>query len=498
MKRIAFFTVLFFILVLYTSCYKDQVVYNSIVDDNCELSAILKFNGKSCCYDYHASCLRFPIDSAAMNNFFPYTEFQDFASVTFDGRELNNHQVNNLGDICYKRSYEISVEVHGEKKCILLQFTNLPVVQVITPNTIYDEPKTLARIDIHFPEQGKASETYVAGIEYRGKTSQQYPKKSYGFSLKGSFDSNDDRSYALFDMKSNNDWILDAMWIDNGRMRNIASFELWDMMDDHKYQGISGVSVELFLNNEHQGLYSLNENINAEHLGLTNTTGVLYKAYDWGNGATTFEFLNDEPPGINIWDSWEQKYPDPKSCINWDPLYELRWLVVNEDDAFFTEKIISSVDIWNFVDYYLFLNLTFSLDNIGKNTFLVKEDCDDLFRIIPWDMDGSWGVFWDGTHTGYQGMLSNNLFDRMQSTNAGDFNTLVIQRWYSLRGNIFSEENLRNHFSAHFNTLTQSDIMDQENAVWDRNIDMETEKDYLFSWIHNRLVWLDTYFQQEP
>ena len=73
---------------------------------------------------------------------------------------------------------------------------------------------------MNYPGDNKNTDEYFIGLEYRGATSQSYEKKSYGFSLKASIDLNDDISGSFFDLKNNNDWILDAMWIDKARLRN--------------------------------------------------------------------------------------------------------------------------------------------------------------------------------------------------------------------------------------------------------------------------------------
>ncbi len=54
-------------------------------------------------------------------------------------------------------------------------------------------------------------------------------------------------------------------------------FELWKKNSGNKHYGIKAEFVELYINNEHQGLYCLNEKINAEFLNLNNTHAVLYK-----------------------------------------------------------------------------------------------------------------------------------------------------------------------------------------------------------------------------
>lgn len=482
------------ILIVFQSCYKEKVIYNAESNHDLELPTILRINDKESVYDYTENSLRFPINSDVLNDFSPFITFQEYSTVYFEGEELVNNSINHFGTIEINKEYDVNVVTNGETENLLLTFTNLPIVQIITTNKIFNEPKTLAKIIVNYTEINKKSDTYFIGLEYRGASSQAYQKKSFGFSLKGSTRYEDDLSSSLFDMQKNNDWILDAMWIDKARLRNKTSFELWDKFDGDNHHGIASEFVELYINNEHQGLYCLNENMNAESLNLNNPNSVLYKAIAWEDGATRFETYSDNSPINYYWDGWEQKHPDPSVEINWSPLNQLRHLVVNGNNEVFTSEIDSFIDVNNFIDYYILLNTTSALDNTGKNLFLVKENFQDKFRVIPWDLDGSWGMFWNGTQLSHTSVLSNSLFDRLLETNAVDFKNKLKQRWISLRGNVLSNTELTQMFTDQFMLINTSEIIDIENRKWGSNIDLNSEKQYLIDWMENRLTFLDNYF----
>ena len=475
-------------------CYKEELIFSTEPNSKLELPTILRINGKECCYDHIHNSLRFPIEQDFINNFYAFIEFQEYSKIYFEGDLLKNKSLNNLGKIEINKEYEITIRTRENTEILQLVFTNLPTVQVITLDQISNDPKSPAKIIINYKETSRLPDTYFIGIEHRGGNSQRYQKKSFGFSLKASAGINENFSTSLFDMRTNNDWILDAMWIDHARLRNKTSFELWKKMNTYEHIGIEGEFVELYINKEHQGLYCLNENINSELLDLENTSAVLYKATAWEDGATLFKSYSSNPPNNYYWDGWEQKYPDPKIKINWNPLKRLRLLVVNESNSAFTSNIISLMNIDNLVDYYIFLNLVSASDNTGKNTFLVKKNNLAKFNIIPWDIDGSWGLNWSGTHIGYTSILSNNLYDRLMETNTNSFKTQLKQRWSYLRGDILSSAELGQLFNDNFSKINNSKIIDIENEKWGSNIDIYSEQQYLINWIENRLIFLDDYF----
>jgi spore coat protein H len=475
------------------SCYKEVVVFDAEPNSSLELPTILRINGKECCYDHATGSLRFPIENSEISEFSPLIEHQDYSTIYLDGKLLLNGEINNLGTVESNKEYSVVIETSDSSTELVLTFTELPIVQLITPNPIYDDPKTIGRIVVNYVEHDRASEQYMVGLEHRGGASLAYQKKSLACSLKGSVDLNDGVSGSFFDMKSNNDWILDAMWIDKARIRNLTSFQLWNSLEGGDHYAIEGTVVELYLNNEHQGVYSLNENMNAELLSHSSVPEVLYKALEWEDGATRFETYAYNPSSNSYWDGWEQKYPDPQLEINWEPLNSLRRLVVNETDEVFAENISSQIELDLFADYYLFLNLVAAADNTGKNTFLYRESGEEKLNLIPWDLDSSWGLDWDGSHVGNTSILSNHLFDRLLETNAGDFRNKVKLRWSALREDLFSLVQLESIFHQNFDLVGSPRVIQIEK--WGSAIDLDQEQDYLFSWLAGRLVFLDSYFE---
>lgn len=489
-------TVLIFLVLMcsFNSCYKEVVVFNAEPNSSLELPTILRINGKECGYDHSRGSLRFPIDNSEISEFSPLIEHQDYSTIYFEGKLLLNGEINNLGTVESNKEYTVLIETSDSSTELVLTFTELPIVQLITPNPIYDDPKTIGRIVVNYAEQDRASDQFMVGLEHRGGSSLAYEKKSFACSLKGSVDLNDDVSGSFFDMKSNNDWILDAMWIDKARIRNLTSFQLWNSLEGGDHYGIKGTVVELYLNNEHQGVYSFNENMNAELLSHSSVPEVLYKALEWEDGATRFETYPNIPSSNSYWDGWEQKYPDPQLEINWEPLDNLRRLVVNETDEVFAASISSQIELDLFVDYYLFLNLVAAADNTGKNTFLYRASGQERLNLIPWDLDSSWGLEWDGSHVGNTTILSNNLFDRLLETNAGEFRNKVKLRWNAVRGNVFSPAELESVFNQNFDLVNAPGVIAIENERWGSTIDLAQEQDYLFEWLEGRLIFLDSYF----
>lgn len=495
MNKALFFYCIAVFLFFSQSCYKEEIIFDALPDDQLELPLILALDHKDCFFDKATNSLRYSIAQDSISNFTPHVRFQDYASISIDGISLANNASNSLGKVKIGEEYVVELVTKGICKYFTLRFTNLPIVRIVTPNVIIDEPKKLARLTINSPTDASYPITSFVGIEIRGGSSQSNPKKSYGFAFLNNMSLGNKVSKSLFDWDKNEDWILDAMYNDPSRLRNKVSFEIWQAMNPLKHHGIQSKFVELYLNNDYQGIYCLNEKINAEKLGLNHPEAVLYKTTAWGDGTTTFEQLNSNMPHhSNSWDGWEQKYPIPKNRIHWAPLHQLRDFIINENDHNFSTQINTFIDLDLFIDYYIFLNLTSAFDNTGKNIIWVRQNATAPFFITPWDLDGSLGQFWDGSPTNTTTILSNHLFDRLLQTNSNNFKQRLKNRWFLLRGNVFSSSHLNSIYDNNFAEIGTSDILFWENLKWNSHIDIAQQQYYIINWTQDRLLFLDDYF----
>ena len=487
-------TILILIGVFIQSCYKEEALFDGLPDEILEMPLLLKIDGKDCFYDAATRTLRYPIATDFVIDFSPFIEFQDYSTVYFNGLLLKNKSVNRLGVIRLGEGYEISILVAGKETIMTLFFTNLPVIRINTRNQIYDEPEIVAKITVNYPETDKETVSSFIKIEQRGYTALNYPKKSYGFDFIEQTNLREEVSRSLFGLKSNKSWILDAAYKDPARMRNKVSFGLWSRFTGEGHYAIHPEFVELFINNEHQGLYCLSEPMNSEHLDLYNPGDVLYFAKVWADGATQFQTLEGVPPDYYYWDGWEQKYPDPKEKINWEPLYNLRLLTVNGNNAEFISEIGNLIDIDSFIDYYILLNLLSAFDNTGKNMMLIKRNADDKLSVIPWDLEASWGISWTGDRISYTTLMSNHLYDRLLELNPNDFKNKLKIRWFNLRNTVIIPSEIQSLFNTNFSYLIKSGVINIENRRWESGIQHEEEREYINEWVARRIEFLDGYF----
>ena len=472
------------------SCYREEVVFETMPDDGFELTPVLSIQGKACCL--HASDRRLRCPMTLDGSLAAHVEHPDHVELWFEGMPLTDGAVNDFGAVEYRKGYELVVQTGDQRDTLTLSFTNLPVVHVVTPNPIHNEPKALARMHVIHPDPDTPTETHWVGIEHRGRTSLRYDKKSYGLALKEGPNLDVDRSASLSGMPPANKWMLNAAWVDPSRMRNGLSFDLWTAV--HGQLGMETQHVELFLNQARQGLHEFSHRLNAETMGLAGEDAVVYKAWAWEDGATQFVADPDGEPCSEEWEGWYQEHPDPVTSLNWEPLQTLRELTTSGSDEAFVEGIADLVDLDNLADGYVVLNVVMGLDNAGKNLFWVEDAALGALHMVPWDMDGTWGRWWDGAPIDAQTVVTNGLFRRLIETDAGQFRSRLRDRWGNLRLGACATDSLKSMVSERTDWLLQSDAVELENRTWEAALDLAAEEAFIHQWLDLRLARLDEHF----
>lgn len=386
----------------------------------------------------------------------------------------------------------------------VLYFTELPTIHIQTKNTILDEPRVYARMILCEPS-GQFHQQDI-GIEYRGGSTQFLSKKSMRIECWTDTLGTDKENRSLLGMRNDDDWNLDALYYEPLRIRSKVGFELWRQLDTLHYQNaepeaINGIHqryVELFVNGAYQGIYALGERVDRKQLKLKKQAGgeirgELYKGASWG--APNLYSLPDFPSGDTYWQGFEYKYPS--EIIDWSELYDFMEFVIERDQADFYADYRNYFVLDNAVNYFIYMNLMRAFDNTGKNIFLARYDRNEPYFYVPWDLNGTFGMTWDGNQEPYYtGILSNGLFDRLMEDNYPDgFLDKLESRWTTLRNTYVTVDNLMQSFRGPYEYLKKNGIYEREAMIWeDYEFTGATHLSKLEEWLGNRIRFLDDYF----
>lgn len=430
-----------------------------------------------------------------------------------------------------------------------IRFTFLPIVE-LNCSSVNSKAYTTGSLRVTDPASLGYDSLMIAAFKYRGASSSNYPKRSYAIKLRDENGNSVDRK--LLGYRSDNNWILDAMYIDLACMRNRVATDLWNAFECKPYYadrekkvrtGTRGKFVEVILNGQWWGLYCMTEKMDRKQLKLKkfvpaaqSTTGenevhgVLYKSNQWTYEVFMGHESNDDNDnkqviyphkkvsdyknilGKETWCEYEFKYPDYEDeAVEWRPLHDAANMVATSF-ILNIDSVKSRFDYPMLRDYYLFIDLLLATDNHGKNLFWYAYDTQgpegDKLSLAPWDLDGTFGQDWDGMITNtkdvtldFDTYIKNYehgqfaIFDLIKSRS--EWQQDLKDRYAELRiKGVISGDSIANRF-ANYASLFEASLADQrEQNMWSktyhsRHKDIQGGATYAESWIRRRVNWLD-------
>ncbi|WP_225036710.1 CotH kinase family protein [Winogradskyella sp. SM1960] len=431
------------------------------------------------------------------------TQFPDFSSYDAVILSLDTDYEFTVkpNTISHQESYTVE---HNDVQYALF-FSVFPIISINTELEIIDEPKRLATFVYADLEDIKTAQM---GIELRGATSQTYPKKTYDLEFWEDPNGDENIDMQFGNLREDDDWVLDAIYNEPLRLRAFSSHQLWldihtpyylDQEEDAK-SGANVMYVDVFLNNEYNGVYMLSEQVDRKQLKLkkynNDIRGELYKGDSWTSGNARFNELLDYDNTSDIWGDYELKLPDPDDAIDWENLYDFTDFVINSNLQDFRDEIGEKLKLENAFDYFIFLNLLRATDNTGKNLYTAKYNQDEPYFFAPWDLDGVFGTNWFGNNDNItDDILSNGLFNRLIHLTPDEaMGNMIAERWFELRLGVLSTEALNSRLTGNYNLLKDNLVYARERLIWQNYDYDEASKTYMDNWLLNRLDYLDIYF----
>lgn len=249
------------------------------------------------------------------------------------------------------------------------------------------------------------TDSNILEAHIRGNTSRTYPKKGYKLSLKKQDNKGNvvEDKKSLFGLREDDEWILNAMYSDDSKIRDKFSADVWNSFGssvrdypDMKL-GTDFVYVEVFFNQEYWGLYGLMEPIDSKQLKLDKSEepglgDYSYKSITPQNIPS--EELDSLPEyGMNVAGFELKGNRSSVSKEDWEPLFSYLKLLYLADDETFRENAPLLTDVEGALNVWIYLQAALGIDNRGKNMYYVAKRSENAYRMYfaPWDMDLTWG-----------------------------------------------------------------------------------------------------------
>ncbi len=391
-----------------------------------------------------------------------------------------------------------------------LYLTKLPIIQIgFDENKINSKNKIVGSFSYY---ESNSYQQSIIGLRHRGNLSLSFNKKSFDLEFWKDSLGKKSRNIQFKNLRSDDDWILDAMFNEPLRIRSAIATNLWNSINTPYYanqepeakSGFNIQFVEVFKNHEYYGVYQLSESIDRKQLNLKKNKeaeirGELFKA-DSYKGGPSFEKIVEKPIYIDPkWNGWEIKYPVINDEYYWNNLVSFSNLVINSSSQEFKDKIESKINISNAIDYYIFVNLMGATDNMGKNYYLARYDKNEPYFFVPWDLDGVWGVIQDGKPQYFTSkiVLENGLLKRLINENPNNYKQKLKNRWQKLRAKEFSNESLFKEINVLYSKFSDEKIYEREFLIWQNKLNKTANQEHynhLQNWLQERLVYLDDSF----
>ena len=429
-----------------------------------------------------------------------------------------------------------------------LSVSNLPIVRFNTKTRIIqDEPKIPVQMEIFDNGPGQLNQlsstpsiSTVAGVEYRGSTSQAdfyflpgFVKKPYGIELWTDTTGVKAKKLSLVQMPEESDWVLNASYNDRSFMRdfiaqNVAG-RLGLLHSKAKF-------VELIINDEYRGVYILMEKVKqgknrvpisdlypTENAGDDVTGGYLLKI-DKTSGSPSTSWKSNYTSGISATQKCEFQIEYPQyGIITQQQLIYIRDYINNWEKKLMTEDMNDPkasfrdyMDVSSFVNYFILNEVTRNVDGYRLSTYLYKdkESLGGKIKMGPaWDFNIAFGNadYLNGWKTDgfvYKAMENDGgkndywqvPFWWNKLIQDASFRKSLATRWKTVRSSFLNTNTL-------FATIDSAQVALKDpltrnfqkyplmgKKIWPNyyvGATLSDEVNWLKNWIQGRLVWLD-------
>ncbi len=469
-----------------------------------------------------------------------YTAKDGWGPLYIDGTSVGNDDTFIFNKVEGGKYYTLSIShTDGTTVSSRLTFTSLPVVSMYGS---FGYDYTEGDITVQEPDKKTYTQQHMKA-KWRGGITNGTDKHKRNYHVKFLDADGQKLDQKFFGLRNDNSWLLEACQVDMSRIRNRVVTDLWNDFCTKPYyadsepkalSGSRGRFVELILNDEYCGIYCMTEALDRKQMKLakydeeTKTVhGQLWKSKDWsyavfmGHNRDNNNYPKSSPASYNnyseSWDQYYVKYPDfdDVNPTDWQTLYDAVKFVCTSADAVFRSRAGEFFDLPVVVDYYILMETLLATDNHGKNMYFAVYDkqTDPRITLGVWDMDAVMGQRWSDAYyhstlmqpeQDYTTYIANNehgdynLFRRLRSTNADDFNMKTRLRYRDLRKTWLQTDSIIARFERQLADFKTAGADQREYKKWSgdsdiagRTLNFTSELAYLKTWITKRMNYLD-------
>lgn len=343
------------------------------------------------------------------------------------------------------------------------EFKSIPTINIQTTGNIpWDKKDSCTAF---YMDKGDTIEI-GARIKCRGGMSSRYDKHSYSIEFV--------TDIKIGDSPADDDWILNASYIDKTFQRHKLSYDLYRKIDS-KNIAAECQYIRVLLNGNYQGLYIAMQEINGSMIGLDkkDPNAMLFK-----DPPIFYKEHLENPQDSNNY--YQQKFPKIKISPRTQFLDEFNAFLFQTTDKEFEKFIDEWIDVESVIDWHLILLLSNNDDGLFKNFYLYKMGAETPMRFAIWDYDHSYGRDGDGTinHHSEVNCRKIILLKRLLESDKIGYRKRLSDKWHALKtAGVFTLENIERMIDENTRLLDDHQIENFEKwplkSKW-----YEDKKDY--------------------
>ena len=412
--------------------------------------------------------------------------------------------------------FEACLSSSGGRKAFSLVLTGFPAVCIdkTDPDEIVLKEVHEGRIRYIPVSRAEREEEILCSFHVRGNVSSTLEKRPYKVSLRDR--ASGKYKVSLGGLREDDDWILNPLYTDSSRVREMTAYALWDQVTalSDAPQATSRMRyVELFLDNSYQGIYGLMEPIDGKQLALREGD-LLYKIDRWdreypyldlyGEMEGETEILTDRGfPCVEI------RFPrDWDRTATWLPMHVYHAFSFRTHDPQTLADAGLQTDMDSVVSMSLYCALTHAMDNTWKNSFLSARRTGDGYTLCRtiWDLnyvfgdtfvyapDRGYTVFDPGSASAYVPLEDSTYdFEAFLRADPSLYGSLCA-KWAQWREGGVDAETVCAAARKNMELLEAGGAMAREMDRWPQEKTAGESLGEMEEWIRARFAYLDQHF----
>lgn len=412
--------------------------------------------------------------------------------------------------------FEACLSSDTERKAFSLVLTGFPAVCIdkTDPDEIVRKEVHQGRIRCIPLSRADREEEILCSFHVRGNVSSTLDKRPYKVSLidraSGKYKT------SLGGLREDDDWILNPLYTDSSRVREMTAYALWDQVTalSDAPQATSRMRyVELFLDNSYQGIYGLMEPVDGKQLALREGD-LLYKIDRWDREYPYLDLYEEMEGETEIltdrgFPCVEIRFPkDWDRTATWLPMHAYHAFSFRTHDPQTLADAGLQTDMDSVVSMSLYCALTHAMDNTWKNSFLTARRTGDGYTLCRtiWDLNYVFGdTFVYAPDRGYTAFdprtasayvpLEDSTYDFEAFLRAdSSLYDALSAKWAQWREGGVNAETVCAAARKNMELLEAGGAMAREMDRWPQEKTCRESLQEMEEWIRARFAYLDQHF----